>query len=105
MWIPIAAVILTPSFLYRGRHLSSDDANLYHDLILPRASKPNRHSRDLLHTTWPLLIFCIMEIHRLGPGSNPQHWVLKASDKPTTPPSRHSRNIRKEQKSSAKMKF
>ncbi|GFU77591.1 hypothetical protein TNCV_3499631 [Trichonephila clavipes] len=32
--------ILTPSFLPRGRHLSSDDANLYQDLILPRASKP-----------------------------------------------------------------
>ncbi|GFS72752.1 hypothetical protein TNCV_1421341 [Trichonephila clavipes] len=29
-----------------------------------------------------------MRIHRLGPGSNPQPWVQKASDKPTTPPSR-----------------
>ncbi|GFU20279.1 hypothetical protein TNCV_4933541 [Trichonephila clavipes] len=40
------------------------------------------------HTTWPLLIFCIMKIHRLGPGSNPQPWVQKASDKPASPPSR-----------------
>ncbi|GFW86308.1 uncharacterized protein TNCV_4330921 [Trichonephila clavipes] len=29
-----------------------------------------------------------MKIHRLGPGSNPQPWVQRASDKPTTPPSR-----------------
>ncbi|GFU68525.1 hypothetical protein TNCV_1989751 [Trichonephila clavipes] len=47
-------VILTPSFLPRGRHLSSDDANLYYDLILPRASKPNRHSRDLLHAVYDM---------------------------------------------------
>ncbi|GFX11293.1 uncharacterized protein TNCV_2803571 [Trichonephila clavipes] len=33
-----------------------------------------------------LLIFCIMKIHRLGPGLNPQLWVQKASDKPTLPP-------------------
>ncbi|GFU17528.1 hypothetical protein TNCV_5069321, partial [Trichonephila clavipes] len=39
------------------------------------------------HTTWPLSIFCIMKIHRLGPGSNPPPCVEKASDKPTTPPS------------------
>ncbi|GFX66182.1 transposable element Tcb1 transposase [Trichonephila clavipes] len=37
--------------------------------------------------TCPSSIFCIMKIHRLGPGSNPQHWELKASDKPTMPPS------------------
>ncbi|GFX43018.1 hypothetical protein TNCV_436341 [Trichonephila clavipes] len=42
-------VILTLSFLPRGKHMSSDDENLYQDLLLPRASKPNRHSRDLLH--------------------------------------------------------
>ncbi|GFW56264.1 netrin unc-6 [Trichonephila clavipes] len=47
-------VILTSSFLSRGRHLNSDDANLYKDLILPRASKPNRHSRDLLHTEYDM---------------------------------------------------
>ncbi|GFX59958.1 hypothetical protein TNCV_4984691 [Trichonephila clavipes] len=29
-----------------------------------------------------------MKIHRLEIGSNPQPWVQKASDKPTTPPSR-----------------
>ncbi|GFU17540.1 hypothetical protein TNCV_616951 [Trichonephila clavipes] len=40
------------------------------------------------HTTWPLSIFCIMKIHRLGPGSNPPPCVEKASDKPTTPPSK-----------------
>ncbi|GFV43329.1 hypothetical protein TNCV_2632461 [Trichonephila clavipes] len=28
-----------------------------------------------------------MKIHRLGPGSNSQSWVQKASDKPTTPSS------------------
>ncbi|GFS54168.1 transposable element Tcb1 transposase [Trichonephila clavipes] len=39
-------VILALSFLPRGRHPSSDDVNLYQDLILPKASKPNRHSRD-----------------------------------------------------------
>ncbi|GFV55116.1 hypothetical protein TNCV_2623371 [Trichonephila clavipes] len=41
---------MTPSFLPRWRHLSSDNANLYQYLILPRAPKPNRHFRDLLHT-------------------------------------------------------
>ncbi|GFS61311.1 hypothetical protein TNCV_3105271 [Trichonephila clavipes] len=40
------------------------------------------------YTTWPLPIFCIRKIHRLVSGSNPQPWVQKASDKPTTPPSR-----------------
>ncbi|GFT49280.1 hypothetical protein TNCV_4582771 [Trichonephila clavipes] len=29
-----------------------------------------------------------MNIHRLGPWSNPQPWVQKASDKPNTPHSR-----------------
>ncbi|GFT29330.1 hypothetical protein TNCV_756961 [Trichonephila clavipes] len=38
-----------PSFLLNVRHLSFDDANLYWDVILPRTSKPNKHSRDLLH--------------------------------------------------------
>ncbi|GFT26594.1 hypothetical protein TNCV_3604201 [Trichonephila clavipes] len=41
-------VISAPSFFPRGRHLNSDDANLYQELILPRSSKPKRHSRDLL---------------------------------------------------------
>ncbi|PRD36592.1 UNVERIFIED_CONTAM: hypothetical protein NCL1_08206 [Trichonephila clavipes] len=40
------------------------------------------------HTTWTLWIFCVMKIHRLGSGSNPQPWRQKASDKPTTPPNR-----------------
>ncbi|GFW18260.1 hypothetical protein TNCV_4007991 [Trichonephila clavipes] len=40
------------------------------------------------HTTWPLSIFCIMKIHRLGPGWNPQPRLQKTSDKPTTPSSR-----------------
>ncbi|GFX12632.1 hypothetical protein TNCV_3157531 [Trichonephila clavipes] len=35
-------VVLTPRFLTRGRHLSSDVANLYKDLVFPRAPKPNR---------------------------------------------------------------
>ncbi|GFX85726.1 hypothetical protein TNCV_2471281 [Trichonephila clavipes] len=42
-------VILTPSFLPRSQPLSSHHANLYQDLILPRASNPNRQSRDLSH--------------------------------------------------------
>ncbi|GFU96390.1 hypothetical protein TNCV_89661 [Trichonephila clavipes] len=37
-------VILTPNFLPRGKHLSSDDVNLYQDLILPRASKTNKQT-------------------------------------------------------------
>ncbi|GFW19632.1 hypothetical protein TNCV_1605231 [Trichonephila clavipes] len=37
-----------------------------------------------------MLIFYIRKIHRLGPGSNPQPWVQKASDKPATPPNRLS---------------
>ncbi|GFV05634.1 hypothetical protein TNCV_3349631 [Trichonephila clavipes] len=41
-------VILAPSFLPRGRHLSSGDIrNGTGNLILPRASKPNRNSRNL----------------------------------------------------------
>ncbi|GFS48856.1 hypothetical protein TNCV_293141 [Trichonephila clavipes] len=44
-------------------------------------------------TTWPQSIFCIMRFHRLGPGSNPQPWVQKASDKPTTPPRRLAGNV------------
>ncbi|GFU84841.1 hypothetical protein TNCV_2127821 [Trichonephila clavipes] len=43
----------------------NSDANMYQNLILPRETKPNRHSR---------------------PGSNSQRWVLKASDKPTKSP-------------------
>ncbi|GFV98318.1 hypothetical protein TNCV_622771 [Trichonephila clavipes] len=38
-------LILKPSFLPGKRSLSSEDANLYQDLILPRATKPNRYSR------------------------------------------------------------
>ncbi|GFV68719.1 transposable element Tc3 transposase [Trichonephila clavipes] len=34
-----------------------------------------------------------MKIHRNGPDSNLQHWVQRASDKPTTPPSRHKNNV------------
>ncbi|GFW30628.1 hypothetical protein TNCV_455661 [Trichonephila clavipes] len=44
------------------------------------------------HTTWPMSIFCIRKIDRLGPGSSPQPWVQKASDKSTTPPSRRFDN-------------
>ncbi|GFW95458.1 hypothetical protein TNCV_1721601 [Trichonephila clavipes] len=40
------------------------------------------------HTAWALSIFCIMKTDRFGPGLNPQPWVQKANDKPTTPPSR-----------------
>ncbi|GFW95920.1 uncharacterized protein TNCV_1625801 [Trichonephila clavipes] len=40
------------------------------------------------HTAWPLSIFCIKKIHRLGPGSNPQPWKQNDSDKPTKPPNR-----------------
>ncbi|GFU76884.1 hypothetical protein TNCV_4520401 [Trichonephila clavipes] len=47
---------------------------------------------DLLHAVlsydMAASIFCIMKIHCLGPGSNPQPWEQKASDKPITPPSR-----------------
>ncbi|GFX39612.1 hypothetical protein TNCV_2103561 [Trichonephila clavipes] len=46
------------------------------------------------HTTWPLSIFCIMKIHRLGPGSNPQPKVQKGSDKPITPPSRQALSMK-----------
>ncbi|GFW99741.1 hypothetical protein TNCV_3419711 [Trichonephila clavipes] len=46
------------------------------------------------HTTWPLSIFCIRKIHRLGPESNPQPSVQKASDKTTTPPSRQFKTKR-----------
>ncbi|GFV64754.1 hypothetical protein TNCV_3275251 [Trichonephila clavipes] len=37
------------------------------------------------YMSWPLSIFCIVEIHRLGRGLNPQTWVQKVSDKPTKP--------------------
>ncbi|GFV15937.1 hypothetical protein TNCV_801411 [Trichonephila clavipes] len=49
--IPIAASNFDAQFPPQRarRHLSSDDSNLYLDLILPIAPKPNRHSRDLLH--------------------------------------------------------
>ncbi|GFV00229.1 hypothetical protein TNCV_3322801 [Trichonephila clavipes] len=40
------------------------------------------------HTARSLSIFCIMKIHRFGPGSNPQPWVQKAGDKLTTTSSR-----------------
>ncbi|GFY24366.1 hypothetical protein TNCV_1014151 [Trichonephila clavipes] len=74
-----------PIALPRGRHLSSDNANLYQDLILPNASKPNRQSftYDIAAVDFPH-----HENNRLGPGSNPQSWVQKASDKLTTPLSR-----------------
>ncbi|GFY19492.1 hypothetical protein TNCV_4646661 [Trichonephila clavipes] len=73
--------------------MSYDEANLYQDLILPRAS----NQTDTLgifympynHTTGPMSIFYIMKIHRLGPGSNSQPWLQKVSNKPPTSLSRH----------------
>ncbi|GFV48138.1 hypothetical protein TNCV_3554171 [Trichonephila clavipes] len=57
-------------------------------LNLSRAQKSSRRDeRPYNHTTWPLFIFCLVKIHQLVPGSNPQPYVQKASDKPTTPPS------------------
>ncbi|GFU26767.1 transposable element Tcb1 transposase [Trichonephila clavipes] len=48
-------VILATSVPPRGKPLSSEDANLYQDLVLPRASKPIRNLRDLLHAVTGLL--------------------------------------------------
>ncbi|GFU91918.1 transposable element Tcb2 transposase [Trichonephila clavipes] len=61
---------------------------------LPQREHPSQTDNQRIffmpynHTTWPLSIFCIRKIHHLGPGSNPQPWEQKASDKPTMPPSR-----------------
>ncbi|GFV20934.1 hypothetical protein TNCV_4532031 [Trichonephila clavipes] len=79
-------VSLTPSFLPRGRHLSSDDANLYYGLILPRTPVLGIFYMSYNHTTRPLSIICIMKIHRLGPWLKSLSWVQKASDNPTKPP-------------------
>ncbi|GFT49459.1 hypothetical protein TNCV_3366571 [Trichonephila clavipes] len=43
-------VVLAPSFFSKGRHLSSADMKfVQRNLNLPRASKPNGHSKDLFH--------------------------------------------------------
>ncbi|GFS60176.1 hypothetical protein TNCV_2826871 [Trichonephila clavipes] len=70
-------VILTPSFLPRGRHLSSGGVNLYQALIIPRTSKPNRHSRDLLHAVYSYNMVAVDFIHQ----KNPPTW---AGVEPTT---------------------
>ncbi|GFV97316.1 hypothetical protein TNCV_2038261 [Trichonephila clavipes] len=51
----------------------------------PKRTVIGKHDESPV-TTLP--IFCIMKIHRLGPGSNPQPQAYKASDKPTIPPRR-----------------
>ncbi|GFT90020.1 hypothetical protein TNCV_18461, partial [Trichonephila clavipes] len=64
---------------------SSDDVNLYKDLIFPRAPKPNRHSRDLLHVVQSYYMAAVDFLHQ----ENPPTWnrsepatlgVQKASD-------------------------
>ncbi|GFV42331.1 hypothetical protein TNCV_3165621 [Trichonephila clavipes] len=64
-------VILTHSFFPRERLLSSDDAKLYLDLILPRASKPNRHSRDILHAVLSYDMTAVDFLHH----ENPPTWT------------------------------
>ncbi|GFW18981.1 hypothetical protein TNCV_164962 [Trichonephila clavipes] len=85
-------VILTPSFFPRGRHLSSADAKSVLGIKFCREHPSQTGTQGIFfmpynHTTGLLSTFCIRKIHRLGPGSNPQPWVQKARDKPTTPPS------------------
>ncbi|GFT94877.1 hypothetical protein TNCV_1471851 [Trichonephila clavipes] len=88
--------MFTPSFLPRGRHLSFDDVKFHLGiLILPRAPKPNGHSRDFLHVALSYYMDTVDILHRENPpGSNPQHWVQNTSNKPTTPPPPASSNIR-----------
>ncbi|GFT31045.1 hypothetical protein TNCV_1684011 [Trichonephila clavipes] len=65
---PSPQVVLTPSFHPRGKHLRSDDDNLYYDLGLPRASL------GIFYMPYDMTAvdFCIMKTHRLGSESNPQ---------------------------------
>ncbi|GFU54588.1 hypothetical protein TNCV_3025361 [Trichonephila clavipes] len=88
-WIPIAAGN------FDGQFPPQRDApdlwqceTVLRILILPKAIKPNRHSRVFYtlhnHAVWTLSILCIMKIHRLGPELNPQPQTHKANDKPTT---------------------
>ncbi|GFY19720.1 hypothetical protein TNCV_4648921 [Trichonephila clavipes] len=61
----------SPQVLPRRRHLSSDDANLYQDFILPRAPKPNVHSRDLSHAVLSYDIAAVDFLHH----ENPPTWA------------------------------
>ncbi|GFX15252.1 putative LOC100569746 [Trichonephila clavipes] len=67
MWIPIAAGNFHP----RGRHLTSDDTNMYQDLILPRTSKPNRRSREILHAVLSYDMAAVEFLHH----ENPPTWT------------------------------
>ncbi|GFV40433.1 uncharacterized protein TNCV_4493901 [Trichonephila clavipes] len=75
--IQIAAGNFDAQFPPRGRHLSSDDANLYQDLILPRASRSNRHSKGLLHAVYTYDMTAVDFL----PHENPPTW---AGVEPTT---------------------
>ncbi|GFV20686.1 hypothetical protein TNCV_777311 [Trichonephila clavipes] len=55
----------------RGRHLNSDDANLHWDLILPKAPKPNRCSKDLFHAVLSYDMATVDFLHH----ENPPTWA------------------------------
>ncbi|GFT02694.1 hypothetical protein TNCV_829601 [Trichonephila clavipes] len=83
---PYRQVILTPSFLPRGKAPELQRCKIVHrNLILPSAPKPNGHSRDFLHAILSydtdVVDFLHHENPQLGPGSNQQ-----PCDKPTMPP-------------------
>ncbi|GFW17548.1 hypothetical protein TNCV_2651061 [Trichonephila clavipes] len=61
-------VISTPCFFPRGRHLISADAKFaLRSLILPRASKPNGHSRYLFHAVQCYDIVAVDFLHQENP--------------------------------------
>ncbi|GFV49488.1 hypothetical protein TNCV_4544711 [Trichonephila clavipes] len=72
--------------------INSDDVNLCQDLILPRSSKPNRHSRYLLHAVKSYDMATIDFLHHENPptwaGFDPRNFDAEASDKPIMPPCR-----------------
>ncbi|GFV40256.1 hypothetical protein TNCV_1444091 [Trichonephila clavipes] len=83
--IPITARLgkLTPSFISKWRHLSSADLKfVLRNLILPRASKPNEHSRDLFHAALSYDMAAVDFLHQ----DNPPNW---AGVEPATNQLRH----------------
>ncbi|GFY24728.1 hypothetical protein TNCV_1017741 [Trichonephila clavipes] len=65
---PLVQVILMPSFFSRGRHQSSADAQfVLRNLILPRTSKPDGHSRDLSHAVCTYDMAAVDLLHPQNP--------------------------------------
>ncbi|GFX47271.1 hypothetical protein TNCV_148811 [Trichonephila clavipes] len=86
-----------PSFLSRGRHLISDDANPFLELNFALSTQAKQALKGFftcrIIVRYGDSILCIMKTHRLRPASNLQSWAYNASAKlivsPSRPPFHH----------------